>query len=70
MTAFEALKMIAEASFRPFDKYDFDAWQGVETENPLYGESGDWAIVIDGDVAQFEKDGNWFTFNLKLTFEA
>lgn len=69
MNATEALKMIAATEFRPFTESDFQAWAGVETENPMYGENGDWAIVLDGDVVQFENCGEWFIFNLNLTFE-
>ena len=43
---------------------------GLESENPLIGYSADdWQIVIDGETVQFEREGNWFIFNLSLTFE-
>ena len=69
MNALEALKMIARTEFRPFDESDFSAWAGVESKDPMIGFCGDWSIVLDGDVVQFENCGEWFIFNLNLTFE-
>jgi len=68
MNTITALKLIAESEFEPLT--DLNGFAGVESENPLIGyTSDDWQIVIDGDTVQFEREGIWFIFNLKLTFE-
>lgn len=70
MNATEALKLIARTQFAPFTESDYYGFQGIESENPMLGEFDGWTIVIDGDVAQFEQDGDWFIFNLNLNYEA
>ena len=70
MNAIEALKLIAETEFSPVTEADRQGLAGLESENPLIGYSADdWQIVIDGETVQFEREGNWFIFNLSLTFE-
>lgn len=48
----ELLVLIAKTKFRPFDKYDYMAFSGVESDNPLIAESEDleYTIVIDGHI--------------------
>lgn len=69
---FEALNLIANAKFRPFDKNDWMAFSGCESENPLiaYGVSFGtpiplssedlFTVIIDGDNINIiaEYDGN------------
>jgi len=69
MNAATAMKLIAQTEFSPFDKIDFQVYSGVESNDPLIGYNGDWAIVIDGEVVLFEKEAEWFQFNLNLTGE-
>ena len=70
MNAIEALKLIAATEFSPVTEADREGLAGLESENPLIGYSADdWQIVIDGETVQFEREGNWFIFNLSLTFE-
>ena len=69
MNASTALIMISQTEFSPFDKIDFHVYSGVESNDPLIGYNGDWAIVIDGDIVLFEKEAEWFQFNLNLTSE-
>ena len=68
MNAIEALKLIAEAEFSPVSEAEREGLAGLQTENPLIGVMNDWQIVIDGEVVQFERDGDWYSFNLNLTF--
>ena len=69
MNAFEALKLVGETEFRPFTKSDWQAFSGCQTENPMIGENGNWAIIIDGEEICFLDDNsNWFNFKLNLTF--
>ena len=49
-TKAELLTFIAKAEFKPFDKYDWDAFAGCESENPFIGYYGEFTIVIDGDM--------------------
>lgn len=53
MTPSEALLMVAKTEFKPFEPADYHAFSGVESDNPMLGEYGDWLIVIDGKVIQF-----------------
>jgi hypothetical protein len=70
MNAIDAFKMIGETTFRPFTDSDWKAFQGCETQNPMIGENGQWAIVIDGDEVTFcSPDMNWFTFKLNFLYE-
>ena len=69
----EALVLVANTKFRPFDKSDWMSFSGCESETPFIGEVDDIAVVLDGDVIFFqffgEADGepDWATF--KLNFE-
>ena len=70
MDAFEAMKLIAETKFRPFTKSDWQAFSGCQTENPMIGENGRWAIIIDGDEVTFcYEDLSGFNFKLNFTGE-
>lgn len=70
MTATTALKLIAGTNFEPFTATDFATFSGVETDSPLIGYNGDWAIVIDGETVVFENTGEWFIFKLNLEYNA
>lgn len=50
MTREFALSLIAEIQFRPFDKHDFMAFSGVDTENPLIGENDEYLVILDGNM--------------------
>lgn len=52
MNVAEALALVAETEFSPFDESDFDAFSGVESQNPLIGFNGVWIIIIDGDTVE------------------
>ena len=47
--AAEALKLLVNAKFRPFDDMDWALFSGCESENPLIGVLEDLIIVIDGN---------------------
>ena len=49
-TQAELLSVMAQTQFKPFDRCDWDAFAGCETENPLIGAFGEFTIVIDGDM--------------------
>jgi len=46
----EAFRLIATTQFRPFTKGDYECFAGVETAEPMYGENGDYALILDGTV--------------------
>lgn len=52
-TVVEALKVIATTEFKPFDKHDWEAFAGCQTDEPMIGEIGDLIIVLDGEYAEF-----------------
>ena len=72
MTRETALALIATTKFAPFTKADFMAFGGVETENPLIGESDEWLIIIDGNLVDFLPidpiDGKDNPFTLSLNW--
>lgn len=47
--AAELLQIIAKTQFKPFDRDDWYAFAGYESENPLIGYYEEFTIVIDGD---------------------
>jgi hypothetical protein len=51
----EVLSLIARTTFREFDRTDWSAFAGCESEHPVIGEvdlavGGDMIIVIDGTL--------------------
>jgi hypothetical protein len=67
MNVAQALQLVARTEFRPFDAADFDGFAGVENENAMIGENGDYVIIIDGETIYFQTDGDapdWFTFSV------
>ena len=67
----EALLMVARSTFRPMADVDYYGYAGAESENPMIAESGDYVIIIDGEIIFFENvnDGSWFNFNVNPAFE-
>lgn len=63
-TKAEALRMVAENSFAPFDKSDWETFPGCESDNPLVcyledeslpeDDRDGIAIVIDGNELYFQ----------------
>ena len=49
LTPTEALGMIVQARFKPFNRYDWQAFAGCQSEHPYIAESGDYILVWDGD---------------------
>jgi hypothetical protein len=49
-TKTELFSVMAQTTFKPFDKMDWDAFAGCESKNPLIGYYGDFTIVIDGGL--------------------
>lgn len=49
-TETELFSVMAQTEFKPFDRYDWDAFAGCETKNPLIGYYNDFTIVIDGGL--------------------
>ena len=70
--ALEALKLIATATFRPFDDTDWMAWQGCDSANPMIAEVDELVIIVDGDEVTFNLFGeeagefDWANFKLNL----
>lgn len=46
----EALRMLATTEMKPFNKMDWCAYAGCESKDPMIGESGEFTIVLDGDL--------------------
>ncbi len=60
-----ALMLIAQTTFHPFTKADYQIFAGVESDNPMIGETDKYVIIIDGVVAHFNDDeGNFVAFYL------
>jgi hypothetical protein len=49
LSATEALILIAQTKFSPFNESDWEAFAGCESKNPLIGFNGSLTIVIDGE---------------------
>lgn len=51
-----ALKLLARAEMRPFEKTDWDGFAGCNSPEPWIGEIDDpeqpegWIVILDGDV--------------------
>lgn len=64
MTAYEALMMIARATFSPLG--DREGFAGVDSLDAQIAEFDGGVIIIDGSTAQFMfDDGDFETFFLK-----
>lgn len=46
----ELLSIIIKTEFEPFTKFDWMAFEGCESDNPLIGYYKDYTIVIDGNI--------------------
>lgn len=67
MNASTALLMVAKTKFEPFSASDFDAFSGVNSDNPMIGEYKDYLIIIDGEVIEITDqmgDGHCYSFIL------
>ena len=66
LTAEKALFLVAMAKFERFTPSDYDAFGGVESDNPMLGEYNDWLIIIDGKRVDFDdpETGASYTFDL------
>jgi len=49
-TQAELFSVMAKTEFKPFDKYDWDAFAGCESADPLIGYYDEFTIVLDGDM--------------------
>ena len=50
-TQTELFSIIAQTEFKPFDEFDWMAFAGCESKNPLIGYYNEnFSIVIDGDM--------------------
>ena len=66
-TEAELFSLIARTEFKPLDAGERQTWAGCESENPLIGYDGEFAIVIDGDnvtISHCEDEfgGRMYTF--------
>lgn len=61
-----ALMLIAQTTFHPFTNADYQSFAGVESDNPMIGETGNYVIIIDGVVVQFnDVEGNYVSFTMR-----
>lgn len=64
--------ILKETKFEDFSESDFDAFAGVETDNPIIGTYKDYQIIIDGNdiilLSDNEESAGFSqkTFSLKL----
>jgi hypothetical protein len=63
MNAIQVLALVARSTFRPFDSYDRQVFEGTESSNPLVhyaDEIGEqYTIIIDGDrICLFDEHGH------------
>jgi len=66
-TEAELFSIIAKTQFKPFTEGDWYTFAGCESENPLIGYDGEFAIVIDGETVNIvhgddEYGGQLYTF--------
>lgn len=62
----EALRLIAQTTFHPFTNADYQTYGGVESTNPMIGETEDYLIIIDGDLIQFhDMEGDFVSFTMR-----
>lgn len=60
-----ALMLIAQTTFHPFTNADYQTYGGVESDNPMIGETEDYLIIIDGNLIQFhDMQGDFVNFTL------
>jgi len=50
LTAAQVLTLVSKATFKDFDKYDWQAFSGCESSDPRIGSADDYTIILDGDV--------------------
>ena len=70
--AAEALKLLVNAKFRPFDDMDWSAWAGCESAEPMVAEIGELTVILDGDYITFNQygvDGDCEWASCKMSFE-
>lgn len=46
----EALRMLSTTTMEPFTAQDWSAFAGCESKNPMIGTSGDFVLILDGDI--------------------
>ena len=67
LSAAEAFRLIASATFHPFGESDWYSFSGCKTENPMIAETDQYLIILDGDEATFGTDeGDWIDFKLNF----
>jgi hypothetical protein len=69
LTAADALRLIAKATFRPMDSYDRNCYSGVESDTAMihYADESDesYIIILDGDlICLIDIDGVEAQFHL------
>ena len=50
MTAVEILRLVATVNLRPFNQYDWMAFAGCESDEPMIANVGDMVVIVDGDM--------------------
>ena len=70
--AAEALKLLVNAKFRPFDDMDWSAWAGCESAEPMIAETDEITVILDGETVTFNSynEGTdmpeWTCFTLRF----
>ena len=66
----ELVVIVANTTFKPFDKVDWYTFAGCESDNPLIGYYNDFCIVLDGNninIVHPEDEYGGQLFELKQT---
>lgn len=64
MTGSEAFALVARAQFEAFSELDFDAFSGVQSDNPQIATIDDLILVLDGNVLSVVTPDEEFVFIL------
>jgi len=58
ITEAQVLLLVATSTFEPFDKYDYDNFAGVMSDNPMICNTDTYVLVLDGSkISYVDGDG-------------
>ena len=66
LTQSQVLRLVATSTFQSFDKYDFDSFAGVLSDNPMICNTDKFVLILDGStISYINGDDEEFTFHLE-----
>ena len=51
----DLLRLVATLEFRPFGKWDWDTFNGCNSENPMIAETETFCVIVDGEDIEMIK---------------